>query len=648
LRSEYTKEWKGYQEEFAIISKDVLEGVGQREPNEIKQVVVDKLKRIDRCTTCHLGSDNDKFKYSKQPFKSHPGKYLIWHPIENYGCTVCHEGQGLATNYEGAAHDQIRHWEKTMIPTALTQISCGKCHLGKNVPYASLLSDGRKALEKYGCYGCHEVQRYSEEVKPALSLDRLGDKVNKEWLIKWLKNPADYLKDVKMPRFSLSQDEIIALTEFLLSSKDKESSNIFEGEGDYDKGRGLFRQSRCISCHSINGRGGVLASELGNIAIKVKRRWLFYLRDVHYYQPRIKMLQYNFTEQDALDITEYMMEEFYSEDDAAEEEDADGEEGEDESLESKPVETKSEDALKDLIGNGKETFIKYGCYGCHDRTGIDVQLKIGPALKTIGSKAEDHLEFGNVKDVKRTISNYIFLKIKDPRIYDDNAKMPQYNLSDEDLFKLTLALLSFSGEEIPLSYIVFEERKTKFSPQGQFGSLFRKFRCISCHEVFGSGGELSTAPLDMTGSQLKKEWLLKYLKKPYAVRPMVTPRMPRFRMTDDEAMYMTDYIKTVFVDDSIPEDFEKQFLPGDIDRGKGLFEEKGCISCHILGKDGGYVGPELNYVGSRLKPGWIFTWLLNPQLYKPDTIEPNYGFSEGEARALTAYLSSLKQKEQID
>ena len=118
-----------------------------KEANEIKQVVVDKLKRIDRCTTCHLGSDNDKFKYSKQPFKSHPGKYLIWHPIENYGCTVCHEGQGLATNYEGAAHDQIRHWEKTMIPTALTQISCGKCHLGKNVPYASLLSDGRKALE---------------------------------------------------------------------------------------------------------------------------------------------------------------------------------------------------------------------------------------------------------------------------------------------------------------------------------------------------------------------------------------------------------------------------------------------------------------------------------------------------------------------
>ena len=124
---------------------------------------------------------------------------------------------------------------------------------------------------------------------------------------------------------------------------------------------------------------------------------------------------------------------------------------------------------------------------------------------------------------------------------------------------------------------------------------------------------------------------------------MVTPRMPRFRMTDEEAKYMADYINAVFVVDDIPEDFEKQFLPGDIERGKGLFEENGCISCHILGKGGGYIGAQLNTVGDRLKPGWIFKWLLKPQLYKPDTIQPDYGFSEDEARALSAYLSGLKQ-----
>ncbi|MFQ5712574.1 MAG: c-type cytochrome [Candidatus Scalinduaceae bacterium] len=643
LRSEYTQEWEKYQREFEFASQGIIGGIAKSKPKEIKQIVLDKFKRIDRCMTCHLGINNVKFECSEQPFKSHSGQYLVWHPIEKYGCTICHEGQGLATNYEDAAHNQIPHWVNTMIPAGLTQISCGKCHLDKTVPYASLLSDGRKALERYGCYGCHEVQRYSEKLKPALSLDRLGDKVERKWLVKWLKNPGDYLEKAKMPRFSLSQDEIVALTEFLLSSRDKGGLNIVEGEGDYDRGRGLFRQSRCISCHSINGKGGALAPELGNIASKVKKEWLLlYLKDVRHYQPRIKMLQYNFTEQEILDITEYMMGEFYSEDDATEDEDAVGEEEED--VEGEPIETNvSESALKELIRNGKEIFIKYGCFGCHDRTGVEMQAKVGPELKAIGSKAKEQLEFGNVEDVKRSIENYIFLKIKDTRLFDDNAKMPQFNLSDEDLINLTFALLSYTKEEIPLNYRVTAKRKTKFNPQGQFGLLFRKYRCYSCHEVFGSGGELSTAPLDMTGSQLKKEWLLEYLKKPYAVRPNVIPRMPRFRMTNDEAMYMTDYISAVFVDDSIPDDFERHFLPDDIDKGKNLFEEKGCISCHILGKGGGYVGPQLNAVGDRLKSGWIFKWLLNPQLYKPDTIEPNHGFSEDEARALSAYLSSMKQ-----
>ena len=609
----------------------------QRE-TKIQQIVLNSLNRIDRCTSCHIGIEDKRLHDIKEPYKSHSGKYLVWHPVEKFGCTACHDGQGLATNFMDAAHGDIMHWDKPITPTALLQTSCGKCHLDKTVPHASLLSDGRELLERYGCYGCHEVQRYSEELKPSLSLDRLGDKVNKEWLIKWLDNPADYLKEVKMPRFSLSEDEIVALTEFLMSSKEKDSLSIMEGKGDYDKGRGLFRQSRCISCHSINGRGGVLASELGNIASKVKRKWLLlYLRDVHYYQPRIKMLQYNFTEREILDITEYMMEEFYSEDAV--------EEGEDEDLESELVETRPESALKDLIANGKEIFIKYGCLGCHDRTEIKSQVKVGPDLSTIGSKTEEQFEFGNVKSVERSIENYIFLKIKDTRLFDNNAKMPHYDLSDEELIKLTVALLSFTNEEIPPGYMVSEERHTKFNPQGQFGFLFRKYRCISCHEVFGEGGELSTAPLDINGSQLKKDWLFNYLKKPYAVRINVIPRMPRFRMTDEEAMYMTDYISAVFVDDSIPEDFEKQFLPGDIDKGKELFEEKGCISCHILGKGGGYVGPQLNAVGNRLKPGWIYKWLLNPQFYKPDTIEPNYGFSEDEARALSAYLSGLKQAE---
>ena len=59
-------------------------------------------------------------------------------------------------------------------------------------------------------------------------------------------------------------------------------------------------------------------------------------------------------------------------------------------------------------------------------------------------------------------------------------------------------------------------------------------------------------------------------------------------------------------------------------------------------KDKGYVGPTLTQVGSRLTPAWMFHWLKNPQELRPGTIEPNQHMSDEDARALTAYLSSLK------
>jgi len=60
-----------------------------------------------------------------------------------------------------------------------------------------------------------------------------------------------------------------------------------------------------------------------------------------------------------------------------------------------------------------------------------------------------------------------------------------------------------------------------------------------------------------------------------------------------------------------------------------------------MGTVGGYVGPELSHTGDRLKPGWIAAWLTNPNKYKPGTLQPDYGLSSADARALTAYLSSL-------
>src|SRR3989338_4740721 len=88
------REWTRYQGRF----------LRTLEPHErrgltggITQVIVSDLHRVDRCTTCHLAIDKPQLALAEEPFKAHPGKFLEWHPTEKFGCTVCHGGQGLAT-----------------------------------------------------------------------------------------------------------------------------------------------------------------------------------------------------------------------------------------------------------------------------------------------------------------------------------------------------------------------------------------------------------------------------------------------------------------------------------------------------------------------------------------------------------------------
>ena len=59
--------------------------------------------------------------------------------------------------------------------------------------------------------------------------------------------------------------------------------------GDPDRGKLLFATSRCISCHTIEGRGNGSAAELSGIGSKLQRRWLVaFLADPHRFYPDTK------------------------------------------------------------------------------------------------------------------------------------------------------------------------------------------------------------------------------------------------------------------------------------------------------------------------------------------------------------------------
>jgi cytochrome c1 len=82
-----------------------------------------------------------------------------------------------------------------------------------------------------------------------------------------------------------------------------------------------------------------------------------------------------------------------------------------------------------------------------------------------------------------------------------------------------------------------------------------------------------------------------------------------------------------------------------VEQGRQLFYSKyACQSCHIVDTkvDKGYIGPTLTPVGSRLNAAWIYHWLKDPQAMRPGATEPNRNMNDEDARALTAYLMTLK------
>jgi mono/diheme cytochrome c family protein len=291
-------------------------------------------------------------------------------------------------------------------------------------------------------------------------------------------------------------------------------------------------------------------------------------------------------------------------------------------------------ASRDLEAAGRRTFVERGCYRCHPMADIDVTAKIGPKQADLGDRALD-MTLLAPQGIAPTRANFLFTKVRAPETLARNALMPTFGFSESDAAALTVALLSLRSMTWP-GRVITDPAAAVYEPQGAFGALVRRYRCLSCHSVRGYGGTLSTVAWDRIGSQLQRAHVESYVARPFTVRVGLTARMPRLGLTPEETRLIADHFASVFVDDALD-------VGGSPDaalaaRGQELYDARGCRACHIVNARGGYVGPDLSGAGLRLTPGWMAAWLSAPQRWKPGTIEPDTGLAADDRRALAAYL----------
>jgi putative heme-binding domain-containing protein len=77
-----------------------------------------------------------------------------------------------------------------------------------------------------------------------------------------------------------------------------------------------------------------------------------------------------------------------------------------------------------------------------------------------------------------------------------------------------------------------------------------------------------------------------------------------------------------------------------------VMNKESCLGCHQLNNEGGRVGPNLNRSGFNYPPAWIYTWISNPQTFRPNTKMPHLNLSPNEARAITSFLISFEPDEE--
>jgi len=417
-----TPSWKAYQRRFLVLESQGEPNAAAKSavlgtPLEVHQVLLPGLQRVDRCTTCHLGVDDPTMKNAPEPFRFHAD--LGPHVSARYGCTICHGGQGLATEKD-AAHGNVQFSETPLLAQNYIRASCGRCHKEGDVPNVPELAEGRHLFETQGCRGCHKLNGVGGSIGPDLTEEGASHR-SPEWLERHFLAPNTVSAGSAMPNFHFTKDQARDLTYYMLSLTSEEMGTYFSSMRSIPGpgyGRQLFVEKNCIACHAIGGVGAKTGPDLAGVTTRHSMGWL----DEQLVNPELVYPGSSMPEYDLETNARKALVAFMS---VATAEDA-------KSILSGRPRALSPDEVS--VEAGKQDFSRFGCVGCH---GTELQ----------GGVANPNAQGGEVPSLLHVSDDYtkdeVIAVIRNGRVPPiENASaappplyMPSWKsvLSDEDI-----------------------------------------------------------------------------------------------------------------------------------------------------------------------------------------------------------------------
>lgn len=237
----YLSEWRSVQAQY---NREAASTGRAPITIQVRQIWKPALGIADRCTTCHLGIAGAADPIPGVPvFAAHPP---IAHDPREFGCTVCHGGQGRATSKD-AAHGFVSHWDEQMLGADHLGAGCATCH--DQFPSASrpTLSSGRRLVEQLDCLSCHRMDGRGRGDGPDLTYVGLKGYAT-DWYLSHLADHEAAASDAWRSSFGPIASADLGVIGQLLATR--------VGAPAIVEARALATERGCLGCHKLGGIGG--------------------------------------------------------------------------------------------------------------------------------------------------------------------------------------------------------------------------------------------------------------------------------------------------------------------------------------------------------------------------------------------------------
>jgi cytochrome c551/c552 len=670
---------------------------------------------VDRCQSCHIGmyptlvpagltvtkADLAMAKSHDAPFTSHPDPDLLtYHPLEKFGCSPCHGGNGRALDSVTRGHGRYEHWLWPLYYREDFNAGCQQCHAADMVTeHAPDLNEGKQLYRQRGCIGCHRFQGFDNEDERLVS--------TRQEIMQLAKQKSD--DELEVARLQKLGDQ----------APDNETANKLYGQATnltVEVSR-LDAETETLEedSHSLLQEIKKVGPDLKEVRQKLRKQWIpYWLANTHTFRATTKMPQFRLTQDEVESISAFVWQQ---------------------GLTGPPLEHQQ----PGNTAHGKELLESRGCLACHSIG--EGEAKVGGTfaanLSRIGEKenydyvvrwvhnprqrtrpycpyekrdlgpddyAKHNLPFEFDLDHSRCPNDGHELVVMQPTV------MPNLRLTMDDARDIASYLMTQKHSDV--TYLSGDVSFMDDAKRAEGGKeLVRHYGCAGCHEISGLedegriGTELTnegSKPIERLDfarftEDAKRGILPDGKKSPrgswydakgffeqkltnpaiydtgkYHANPMDALRMPKPNLYGPGDV---DALVTMLLgstDPTLPADY--MYKPSDtrrfIQRGWWIVTKYNCIGCHQIdvgqksvlqtlpfyqGENKANLPPVLTTEGARVNPEWLRQFLANPSLSATDTNRngvrqylqvrmPTFYLSDEEIRTLVLFFKAMSSQ----